>query len=125
MLSPILTACPICQNHGGLILLAESGSREKRVSCLIFFIGDHAMPFIYAPLSALVRRIWMPLKTQNYPVSGMLGTGAIIGLTRSRKDLLLENAFLRQQLLILARQNPRPKITVYDRLKLLILAHVT
>jgi putative transposase len=35
---------------------------------------------------------------------------------------LLENAFLRQQLIILERQNPRPKITMYDRVKWLFSA---
>jgi putative transposase len=43
-------------------------------------------------------------------------------LRRSRRALLLENAFLRQQLLILERQTPHPKVNEHNRLKLLILA---
>ncbi len=65
---------------------------------------------------------WGALRQFTRPISGNIETGAVLDLTRSRRALLLENAFLRQQILILERQNPRPKITVPDRLKLLFLA---
>jgi hypothetical protein len=41
---------------------------------------------------------------------------------RSRSELWPENAFLRQWLILLERQNPRPKITTLDCLKWLFLA---
>lgn len=65
---------------------------------------------------------WGVLRKFTRPISENIETGAVLELTRSRKALLLENAFLRQQLIILERQNPRPKIIIHDRLKLLFLA---
>jgi putative transposase len=35
--------------------------------------------------------------------------------TRSKHDLIAENAFLRQQLIVLKRQTPRPSLTPKDR----------
>jgi hypothetical protein len=125
---PVLATCPIRQNHGGQTLLELSRSREKRVSWGIFFVGAHTMPFISPTIKALLHPIWIPfrakLQRQTRPVTGKPGTGALMGLPRARKDLLLENAFLRHQLMILARQNFRPKITVKDRLRLLFLARL-
>ena len=51
--------------------------------------------------------------------------GSAIGLTRSKTELIAENAFLRQQLIILQRQSNRPKLGNRDRLKLLLLARAT
>jgi hypothetical protein len=44
---------------------------------------------------------------------------------RSRKDLIAENAILRQQLIVLKRQVKRPKFTNGDRLRLVLLSRVT
>jgi len=65
---------------------------------------------------------WGVLRKFTRPLSENIETGTVLDLTRSRRDLLLENAFLRQQLIILERQSPPPKISVSDRLKLLFLA---
>jgi hypothetical protein len=40
-------------------------------------------------------------------------------MTRSKADLIAENAMLRQQLIILNRQVKRPQLTNADRLRLL------
>ena len=48
--------------------------------------------------------------------------GFAMDLPRSRSELLLENALLRQQLLILRRQVKRPRLTRTDPLSLLLLA---
>jgi transposase InsO family protein len=43
-------------------------------------------------------------------------------MTRSRLDLILENAFLRQQIIILSRQPKRPALSWRDRTTLVLLA---
>lgn len=54
-----------------------------------------------------------------------LFAGTIADLPRSRADLILENALLRQQLIILRRQIKRPHLKKRDRLALVILARLT
>jgi hypothetical protein len=50
-------------------------------------------------------------------------TGVASDLFRSKKDLIAENAFLRQQLIVLKRQSTgRPPITQHDRRILVLLA---
>jgi hypothetical protein len=44
--------------------------------------------------------------------------GLVLDLTRSRRELLAENTFLRHQLLVAARQAKRPKLRATDRLVL-------
>lgn len=51
--------------------------------------------------------------------------GALDDMTRSRKDLLAENALLRQQLIIVRRQVKRPQLTNSDRIHLVLLARFT
>ena len=41
--------------------------------------------------------------------------GAVLGVFRARRDLLLENLALRQQLAVLKRRRPRPRLTVFDK----------
>ena len=43
-------------------------------------------------------------------------TGAMFRVFRSRRNLLLENLVLRQQLAVLKRQRPRPRIAALDKL---------
>src|ERR687886_2510291 len=51
-----------------------------------------------------------------------LAAGLAADLTRSRGDLLLENALLRQQVLVLNRSVQRPAFTPLDRGLLVLLA---
>ena len=53
------------------------------------------------------------------PVGGTLGD-----LARTKAELLAENAFLRQQLVVLRRQFQRPVLTPADRLRLILLARL-
>jgi putative transposase len=46
---------------------------------------------------------------------------AVLDLTRSKPELVLENALLRQQLIVLKRQVKRPKLTWRDRALLVLL----
>ncbi len=51
--------------------------------------------------------------------------GSMIGdLTRTKATLVTENALLRQQLVVLARQVKRPALTPGDRLRLVLLARL-
>src|SRR5215212_6116841 len=58
--------------------------------------------------------------TRPGPVA--LAAGLAADLTRSRGDLLLENALLRQQVLVLRRTAKRPTFTCWDRGLLVLLA---
>ncbi len=61
-------------------------------------------------------RVWIKPITET-PV-----LGAVTDITRSRRELLLENALLRQQLLVVNRQVKRPKLRERDRLVIVGLA---
>jgi putative transposase len=54
-----------------------------------------------------------------------LVSGVLLYLTRSRSDLIVENALLRQQLIFLNRQVKRPLLTNRDRFRLILLARCT
>jgi putative transposase len=60
--------------------------------------------------------------TKPDTTSHMLGT--LIDLTRSKSELVAENALLRQQLIILSRQVKRPVCTKTDRMLLVLLARM-
>jgi len=42
--------------------------------------------------------------------------GALVNCFRPRQDLLLDNLALRQQLTVLKRRHPKPKLGLYDKL---------
>src|SRR6266702_2042184 len=46
---------------------------------------------------------------------------ALIGCVRSRRDLVLENLALRQQVVVLAARQPRPRLATRDRVFWVIL----
>jgi putative transposase len=56
------------------------------------------------------------------PRSPALATGLAADLVRRRRDLLLENAVLRQQVIVLSRASKRPAFTPWDRGLLVLLA---
>ena len=59
------------------------------------------------------------------PATSILIIGIFSDLTRSRTDLIVENALLRQQLIVLKRQIKRPQLTNSDRFRLVFLSHFT
>ncbi len=65
------------------------------------------------------------LKKVTQPMTGTLAADTLADLTRSRSDLIVENAILRQQLIILSRNGKRAKFTKGDRLWLVLLARLT
>jgi hypothetical protein len=56
------------------------------------------------------------------PTTVSLALGALVDLPRSKADLLVENALLCQQLIVLNRQIKRPHFTNGDRIRLVLLA---
>src|SRR5215213_9126113 len=74
-----------------------------------------------ASLCAAGQRLLAFLK----PATGTPIGGALGDLARTKAELLAENAFLRQQLLVLRRQVQRPALTPADRFRLLLLARLS
>lgn len=60
-------------------------------------------------------RVW------NKPTGDSLLSGSVLDLCRSKRELVVENALLRQQLIVLRRQVNRPQITEVDRALLVLL----
>jgi putative transposase len=58
------------------------------------------------------------------PLSTSLPLGTLTDLSRSKPELIAENALLRQQLIILRRQVKRPACTKADRMLLILLARL-
>jgi putative transposase len=58
------------------------------------------------------------------PATGSIVAGTVGDLTRPKAALVAENAFLRQQLVVLRRQVKRPALTPADRLRLVLLARL-
>jgi hypothetical protein len=67
---------------------------------------------------AVKQRLRDLVKPDNYA----LATNAMADFTRTREELILENAFLRQQLIILRRQVKRPLARPRERVLLVALA---
>ena len=76
----------------------------------------------FALIGALVRVVQHPLRPARSAVE--VGIGAARDLTRTRSELLAENALLRQQLIVLRRSIQRPRGQRDDRLLLLMLARL-
>ena len=63
--------------------------------------------------------------TKPASVTVPVPVGSLADLPRSRRDLIVENALLRQQLLVLRQQVKRPRLTIGDRIRLICLARFT
>ncbi len=59
------------------------------------------------------------------PASASTLATAMLDLSRSKADLIAENALLRHQLILLKRQSKGPKLSQSDPLHLLLLAKIT
>ncbi len=58
------------------------------------------------------------------PTNQSLVLGTVADLTRGRSELVLENAFLRQQVVVLSREKRRPPLTNQDRRLFVLLARL-
>ncbi len=71
---------------------------------------------------AFIGSLESQVKQWTQPDTASLVIGIATDLTRSKSDLIAENAFLRQQLIILRRQTKRSPLTAHDRGVLVLLA---
>src|SRR4030067_1614311 len=76
-------------------------------------------------LKRFVSRMKKHLKQWSKPAIVNIAVDTLSDLIRSRKDLIIENAMLRQQLIVLKRQVKRPQLTQGDRVRLVLLARLT
>ena len=83
----------------------------------------HALRCVHDLADAAVRALRRRLRNALRPGStNSLALGAAADLVRSKPELVAENALLRQQLIVLARSNTRPRISRSDRALLVLLA---
>jgi putative transposase len=101
----ILKASPALRNLGSVLL---------RLATLCLRPLMFVLQFMLRPLVGLT--------TLSTPTSNSLLVGAATDLARSRTELILENALLRQQLILLQRQVKRPQLNNKDRTILALLA---
>jgi hypothetical protein len=73
----------------------------------------------------ILNRIKNKIKQLTKPVTPSLVVGTISDLPRSKTNLMVENAILRQQVIVLNRQVKQPKLTNSDRLRFVLLARFT
>jgi hypothetical protein len=66
-------------------------------------------------IQSLCRGAKQRLRQWTRPGNDSLAAGTALDLTRSKPELMLENALLRQQLIVLQRQVKRPTLTWRDR----------
>jgi putative transposase len=71
--------------------------------------------FLFHSLAPVLQPFLQALRQWTKPNRASLARGAAADLIRSRSDLILENALLRQQLIVLERQVKRPRLTWRDR----------
>lgn len=98
------------------------------VLCYIFYcfildakrLGNVCLSTVIYLRSRFIRWLWASVWTK--PTSSALLFSTITDLPRSKHDLIVENAMLRQQLIVLRRQVKRPQLTSTDRVLLVLLA---
>lgn len=76
-------------------------------------------------LKRFVSRVKQHVKQWSKPAIASIAAGSLSDLKRSRRDLIIENAMLRQQLIVLNPQVKRLQLTQGDRLRLVLLAGLT
>jgi hypothetical protein len=67
-------------------------------------------------LRARASGVWRALTPH---IQTSVAAGAVADLIRTRRELILENAMLRHQIVILFRKSPEPRLTTVDRLRIL------
>jgi hypothetical protein len=80
-----------------------------------------SVKFLFCVLHPLMHYLNERYKQWTKPDTASLVTGMVMDATRSKRDLIAENAFLRQQLIVLKRQTPRSSLTSQDRGRLVLL----
>ncbi|NLF79082.1 MAG: transposase [Chloroflexi bacterium] len=77
---------------------------------------------VIAIVEPLVKQMETQVKAWTKPTTDSLIGGAAADLVKSREQLIMENALLRQQVIVLQRHVARPQLTAQDRGLLVVLA---
>jgi hypothetical protein len=94
---------------------------------------SHTIEEIHAVLSVLIRGVRVAATRAVGRIGAVAGAvtrpapvvlGLLRDLTRSRKQLVAENALLRQQLIVAARTTKRPRLAAHERGLLVLLARL-
>jgi putative transposase len=70
----------------------------------------------------IVKKLEVRVKAWTKPATDSLLGGTAADLVKSKEQLIMENAFLRQQVIVLKRQVARPQVTTKERHLLVLLA---
>ena len=73
------------------------------------------MRFLRQSVQLLCQAVKRRFRQWTKPNNHTLILNIALDLARSKSELVLENALLRQQLIVLERQTKRPKLTWHDR----------
>ncbi len=80
---------------------------------------------IISSLTRYISRVKKHIKQWTRPATASIVIGSLSDASLSHRDLIVENAMLRQQLIVLKRQVPRPQLSQGDRLRLVLLSRLT
>jgi len=134
----VLATCAIrqpewaCENTSCCrLLLADSSEEEYNLRHYFAQLHKGVIDTVHGILTFFKRLIGLYLQSLHYhfvtwskPDTTSLLLGTLIDLSRSKSELVAENALLRQQLLILRRQVKRPACTKMDRMLLVFLSRL-
>jgi putative transposase len=85
----------------------------------------HSILLAKKTLGCCFQKIHLKFIARTKPSTPNLLTATLTDLSRSKSQLLVENALLRQQLIVLKRQVKRPNFNPHDKFLLVILASLT
>ncbi len=80
---------------------------------------------IWNACQSIFNHVKNTVKQWTKPTTATLAVSTVQDFSRSKSDLVVENAILRQQLIVLKRSGKRLKFTSGDRTRLTLLARFT
>ena len=134
----VLATCGIrrpklaCENtSAGPLLLADFPSKEYNLRHSLAYLDkgvpdtvQSILPFVTKLTRLCHESLHHRFIVWTTPDTTSLLLGTLTDLARSKSELVAENAFLRQQLIILRRQVKRPACSRTDRMLLVLLARM-
>jgi hypothetical protein len=108
------------RSDGALLFASQATGREENIMLASAVAAAKNM------IVRCARALWRTVKCVMEPARSATtaAAGAVRDSARSRSDLIAENAFLRQQLIVVSRSVSRPAFHRGDRLVLLLLARI-
>jgi putative transposase len=121
-----------CKHPSFCLLLLDDSSEEeynrKHASAHLYQEGmdtvQRILTFVTCLTHLCLRSLHHRFVTWTKPDTNSLLLATLTDLSRSKSELVAENALLRQQLIILRRQVKRPTCTKTDRMLLVLLARI-